>query len=135
MTAERVFADTSVLIRYFAEDDVPRALAAATLLGSGARIVISTGVILEALYVLRTEYGFQNPKLALLLVKLLTHTHVELADADQFTLAQAIAATRHVSARHIADAILAGAAQSAQCDYIASFDEKMTSSTVAVRLL
>lgn len=135
MTRQRVFCDTTVLIRYLAEDDIPRALAAATLVESGAQIVISTGVILETLHVLRTDYGFQNPALALLLVRLLTHVNVELADADGHATAQAIAATQRLSARHIPDAILAGAAQSAACDFIASFDEKLMSAKVPVRLL
>jgi predicted nucleic acid-binding protein len=135
MNEGRVFADTSVLIRYFAEDDIPRAVAAARLLEGGSTIVISTGVILEVLHVLRTEFGFQNPRLADLFVRLLTYAPVELADAEQAALTHAIAATRGMSARHISDAVLSAAAESARCNYIASFDEKLSSARVPVRLI
>jgi predicted nucleic acid-binding protein len=135
MAEARVFVDTSVLIRYFAEDDIPRTAAAAALLDGGSTVVISTGVILETLHVLRKDFGFQNPRLADLLTTLLTYAAVELADADQTTLAQAIAATRGVSARHISDAVIAAAAISARCDWIASFDEQFVASQVPVRLI
>ncbi|MDL2335552.1 MAG: hypothetical protein QFC55_05940 [Chloroflexota bacterium] len=39
---ERIFLDTSVLIRYFASDDPPRTLAAARLIDSNAAVVVST---------------------------------------------------------------------------------------------
>ena len=133
--ALRAFCDTSVLIRYFAEDDVPRAVAATALIDSGTTLVVSTGVILEALFVLRRRYGFDNPDLAELLIRFLTRSNVELADADRDTLVAAIVSTRRSSSRHIVDAILAGAAAHAKCDFIASFDEKFSSRSVPVRLL
>src|SRR5947209_1052075 len=103
MIARRAFCDTSVLIRYFAEDDIPRAAAAAALIDGGATLVVSTGVMLEASFVLRKRYGFENPRLAELLVQFLTRSNVELADADRDTVASAIASTRRSSSRHIAD--------------------------------
>ena len=132
---QRVFCDTSVLIRYFAEDDVPRALAAARLIDSESRLVVSTGVLLEVLFVLRSDYGFQNPVLAELLVRFLTRTNVELADADGIATAYAIDSTKRMSARHIPDAILAGAAAQAGCEAIVSFDEQFISPSVPVRML
>lgn len=132
---QRVFCDTSVLIRYLAEDDVPRALAAARLIDSETRLVVSTGVLLEALFVLRNEYGFKNPELAALLVRFLTRQNVELADADAVATATAIDSTRRMSARHIPDAIIAGAAAQAGCQAIVSFDEKFISPSLPVRLL
>jgi len=133
--AARAFCDTSVLIRYFAEDDIPRAVAAAALIDSETTLVVSTGVILETTFVLRRRYGFENPRLAELLVRFLTRSNIELADADLESLITAIGSTGPASARHIADAILAGAAAHANCDYIASFDEKFGSKQVPVRLL
>ena len=59
----RIFCDTSVLIRYFAEDDPPRALAAARLFDSDATLVVSTTALLELVQVLRTSYDVTNPRL------------------------------------------------------------------------
>ena len=79
----RIFCDTSVLIRYFAEDDPPRALAAARLFDSDATLVVSTTALLELVQVLRTSYGVTNPRLGEGLVRFLTRDGVELVDATR----------------------------------------------------
>jgi hypothetical protein len=58
---ERVFLDSSVLIRCFAGDDPARALAAARLLDSEAEFVVSTGGIIELVHVLSATHGVANP--------------------------------------------------------------------------
>ncbi|HEY5433586.1 MAG TPA: PIN domain-containing protein [Candidatus Limnocylindrales bacterium] len=131
----RVFCDTSVLIRYFAEDDPPRALAAARLFDSDATLVVSTTALLELVHVLRTRYGVMNPRLGEGLISFLTRDSVELVDADQGATVAAIRWSLRVSARRIPDAIIAAAAEHARCDAIATFDERMESPTVPVRLL
>lgn len=133
MTA--VFCDTSVLIRYFAEDDIPRAAAAAALIDSDATLVISTGVVLETIHVLRTDYAVANPVLATMLVALLSRANVQVTDADKSGLIAAIYWTQSVSSRRIMDAIIATAAEQARVDFIATFDEKMRSPLVPVRML
>jgi predicted nucleic-acid-binding protein len=130
-----VFCDTSVLIRYFAEDDAPRALASAALIDGPSALVVSTAVILEAAHVLRTEYRFANPVLAELLIGFLARANVSVIDTDKAGLIAAIAWTQASSARRIADAIVAKAAELAGVDYIATFDEKMSSPRVPVRML
>ncbi len=131
----RVYCDTSVLIRYFAEDDPPRALAAARLFDSDARLVVSTTALLELVHVLRTTYGVTNPRLGEGLISFLTRDRVELVDADQGATVAAIRWSLRASARRIPDAIIAAAAEHARCDAIATFDERMESPTVPVRLL
>lgn len=130
-----VFCDTSVLIRYLAEDDIPRAADAAALLDSDATLIISTGVILESLHVLRNDYSLQNPDLAQLLVGFLTRENVRLADADKAGVISAIYWTQGSSARRLPDAIASVTAAQAGVDFIATFDEKMSSPTVPIRLL
>jgi predicted nucleic acid-binding protein len=134
MTTQRVFIDASVLVRYLADDDPPRALAAARLIESGARLVISTAALLEVVHVLR-DLGATNPELGEALTRFLTLEQVELVDADQPATVAAIKWTLRGSARRIPDAIIAAAAEYAGCEVIASFDERMTSPTVPVRLL
>ena len=133
--ARRVFCDTGILVRYFADDDPPRALAAARLIDGTDTLVISTAVLLEVAHVLRTQHGQGNPAIAEALVDFLTKRRVELTDAD---LPQAVAALRwsaRVSARRIPDALISAAAERAACDLIVTFDERLTSPSVAVRML
>lgn len=132
---ERVFLDTSVLIRYFAQDDPPRALAAATLIDGDAAVVVSTGSILEVLHALRTDYRARNPDLGRALITLLSRHNVSLADADAGAVVAGIERTLAHSERRIPDAILAAAAEQAGCAWIATFDESFVSPSVPSRLI
>jgi predicted nucleic acid-binding protein len=135
MTARRLFCDSSVLVRYFAEDDPPRALAAARLIDGDAAIVVSTAALLEVIHVMRGKYGSRNPALGEALIRFLTRDGVELVDADQGATVAAIRWSLRSSARRIPDAIIAAAAEHARCDAIVTFDECMESPTVPVQLL
>ena len=58
-----------------------------------------------------------------------------ISDADKSGLIGALYWTQGVSARRISDAIVVAAAQRARAEAIATFDEKMASPTVPVRML
>lgn len=133
--ARRVFCDTGILVRYFADDDPPRALAAARLIDGDDTLVISTGVLMEVAHVLRTQHGQTNSDIAEALVNFLTKRGVELADADQAQTVAALRWSKRVSARRIPDALIAAAADRAHCDIIATFDKGLRSSAVRVRML
>lgn len=135
MMVSRVFCDTGILVRYFADDDPPRALAAARLIDGGDTLVISTAVLIEVVHVLRTQHGRASPEIADALIAFLTKRGVELVDAD---LPEAVAALRwsaRLSARRVPDALISAAANHARCDLIATFDERMLAVDVPVRLL
>lgn len=132
MTA--AFCDTSVLIRYFAEDDIARAAAAAALIDSDTRVVLSTAVIVETVHVLRRLYGFADQRIASLLLRFLSRTNVEVADADKAGVIAAITSIRG-SSRRVPDALIVMAAQQARVDFIATLDEKLTSPLLQVRML
>jgi predicted nucleic acid-binding protein len=133
--SERVFLDSSVLVRYLAEDDPPRALAAARLIDGDATVVISGVVLLEAMHALRTGFGHANPELGRVLVRFITRENVEVVDADKAHLVAALERSLVVSARRISDAIVAAAAEHAGCDWIATFDEAFSSSAIPSRLI
>jgi predicted nucleic acid-binding protein len=133
--SQRVFLDTSVLVRYLSEDDPPRALAAARLIDGESAIVISGVVILEAMHALRTGRGRENPDLAHILIRFITRENVEVVDADKAHLVAALERSLATSARRMPDAILAATAEHAGCDWIATFDEAFTSPTVPSRLI
>jgi predicted nucleic acid-binding protein len=132
---ERVFLDSSILIRYLAADDPPRAFAAAVLIDGDQTVVVSTGVLFETVHSLRTKLGTTNPELGQALISFLAKENVELADADLGRLVSSIERTLKLSARRIPDAILAAAAEQAECAWIATFDEGFVSPTVPSRLL
>jgi predicted nucleic acid-binding protein len=132
---ERVFLDTSVLFRYLAADDPPRAFAAATLIDSDRTLVVSGVVLLETIHALRTTMARQNPELALGLIAFLSRDNVELVDADRAHVVASLRWTMESSARRIPDAILAATAAQAGCDWIATFDEAFASPAVPSRLL
>ena len=132
---DRVFLDTSVLIRYLAEDDAPRALAAARLIDGETVIVVSTGSVLETVHVMRKQHGSRNPELGSALVQFLSKQNVVLADADAGAVVAGIERTLGHSERRIPDAILAAAAEQAGCAWIATFDESFVSPSVPSRLI
>jgi predicted nucleic acid-binding protein len=132
--SERVFCDTSVLVRYFVEDDPPRAFAAAELIDGDATLVVSSVSLIELVHAMRLA-GATNPALGMALVRFLSRENVELIDADQATTIAAIRWALRVSARRIPDAILAAAAEHARCDWIATFDDRMRSPGVPVRTI
>lgn len=132
---DRVFVDTSVLTRYFAEDDIPRAVAAAQLVESDADLVISTGVLIELIHSLRTQQTLTNPQLGELLIRFLSRANVVLIDAGKADVIGALLWTQNSSARRIPDAIISAAAHHADVDFIATFDEKLRSPLIPVRML
>lgn len=133
--SERVFLDTSVLVRYLAEDDPPRALGAAQLIEGDQTVVISGVVLLETMHALRTGLGHENPELARVLIRFVTRHNVEVVDADKAHLVAALERSLVISARRISDAILAATAEHAGCAWIATFDEAFTSPTIPSRLI
>jgi len=132
---ERVFLDTSVLIRYLAGGDPPRAFAAASLIDSDRTLVISGVALIETVHVMRTEARMTNPEVARALIAFLSRANVELVDADRAHVVAALEWSLATSARRIPDAILASTAAQARCDWIATFDEAFASPTVTSRLL
>ena len=129
----RVFADTSILGRYFADDDPARAFAAAGLIDGDATVVVSTTALLELVHVLRNDHGIGTAALAEALIRFLSRANVELADAGRAAAITGLRWTMRVAARRIPDALIAAAAEHARCDWIAPFDERMTSPSVPVR--
>ncbi|MDQ3448088.1 MAG: PIN domain-containing protein, partial [Chloroflexota bacterium] len=121
--------------RYLAEDDLPRAIAASELIDGERRLVVSTAVLFETVHVLRTQHGFANPRLATVLIELLSRQNVELADADAGHVVAGLTWTLRSSSRRIPDAVIAAAATQAASDWIATFDEAFASPTVPSRLL
>jgi len=132
---ERVFLDSSVIVRYLAEDDPPRAFAAAGVIDGDRTLVLSGVVLLETVHALRTGAGHDNPALGRAMIRFLTRENVELVDADKAHLVAALERSLTASARRIGDAVIAATAEHAGCSWIATFDEAFRSPTVPARLI
>jgi len=66
--------------------------------------------------------------------RFLSRTNVELADADKAAVIAAITSIQG-SSRRVPDTLIVMAAQQARVDFIATFDEKLASPLVQVRML
>ncbi len=133
--SERVFLDTSVLLRYLGNDDPSRTWAAAELIDSDRVLVISGVVVTEAVHVLRVQRTATDSAIFAWLIAFLAKENVEVIDADKAHVAAALQHVMHVSARRVPDALIASAADQAGCDWIATFDEGFMSMQVPSRLL
>jgi predicted nucleic acid-binding protein len=128
--------DTSALLRYLTNDDRALADEVAHLVGGTEPIGISILVMLEAAYALRgAPYLRENPDIADALIELLAHDNVALVDLSADLASAALAGVRHLSARHIADALIAAAAHQAGATVLVTNDRKFSSHLVPLRRL
>lgn len=128
--------DSGVLLRYLTEDIPELAEAASRLIDGRTEIGISALVLLEATHVLRGPvYGLGNPQLADVLIDLLRHENVRLTGLDAELACAAIAGVRHLSARHIADALISAAARDAGAGLLVTNDRKFGTHLVPLRQL
>ena len=128
--------DTSALLRYLTNDDPPLARQVADLLEGEHPVAISSLVLLEAAHALRgAHYGRDNPAVADAFIELLGHENVVLTDLPSDLASAAIAAVRHLSARHLSDALVAAAARHAGVSELVTNDRKFASQLVPIRQL
>lgn len=128
--------DTSALLRYLTNDRPRSAATVAAAIDGGEPIGISSLVLGEAVHVLRSApYERRNPDLADALVELLAHENVALTDLDADLASAAIGGVRHVSARHIVDALISAAAQQAGARTLLTNDSEFASTLVPLSQL
>lgn len=125
--------DSSALLRYLLADDVNLAGRVARTLDGPEPVGISALVLTEVVHVLRGDpHRMTNPAVADVLVALLRHERVVLTDMDAGLAAAAITAVRHLSPRHIADALVSAAAQHAGARQLFTADRTFASQLVPV---
>lgn len=128
--------DTSALLRYLTNDRPDSARTVAAAIDGPERVGISSLVLGEAVHVLRgPPYNRRNPDLADGLVELLAHENVVLIDLDAELASAAIGGVRHLSPRHIADALISASAHQAGASALLTDDRAFASSLVPVRQL
>ncbi len=128
--------DTSVLLRYLTNDEPHLADEVGGLLSGPDPVGISSLVLLESAYALRgAPYHRENPDIADTLIDLLAHSNVVLVDLSADLASAAMAGVRHLSARHIADALISAAVREAGATMLVTNDRKFASRLVPVRQL
>ena len=110
--------DTNVLVRFVVDDDPEQATAARTLL-EGAEVFVSTTVLLEAEWVLRSSYRLAKPAVLEALKAICGLPGVVVDEPDRVTAAMA----RAESGMDFADALHLAAAEA--CDAFVTFDRKL----------
>jgi predicted nucleic acid-binding protein len=125
--------DSSALLRYLLTDDHAMASRVDEALSGAEPVAISTPVLLEIAHVLRgVSHQRGNPAVADTIVELLGHQNVVLTDLDADLAAAAITAVRHLSPRHIADALISAAARQAGARQLLTADRTFASQLVPV---
>ncbi len=113
--------DTNVVVRYLTGDDPDQAARARAAIGAGD-IFVSTTVLLESAWVLRSVYGFAGKKVAVALRAFLGLPGVTVE--SPVLLAEALARTEN--GMDLADALHLGAA--AHCETMRTFDRRFIES-------
>lgn len=125
--------DSSALLRYLLDDDPALAQQVQDAFDGPEPIGISTPVLIEVVHVMRGgPDGRGNPDVADALIELLGHENVVLTDLDADLASAAIAAVRHLSARHVADALISAGARQAGARYLLTADLSFASHLVPV---
>ena len=128
--------DSGVLVRYLTGDDPALAAAAREFIEGDEAVGLSSVVLLEIVHALRGEpYARDNPDLTDTLIELLSRENVRLTDLDADLVMAAFAGVRHLSARDLADALVAAAAKSAAARVLVTNDRTFASRIVPLAQL
>jgi predicted nucleic acid-binding protein len=128
--------DTSVLIRYLTDDVPALGAAAAEWIEGDEPVTLSAMVLLETIHVLRgAPYRVGNPALADVLIELLNRENLELTGLDAELALTAIASVRHLSPRHLADALIGAGARGAGARLLVTNDRKFVTELVPLQQL
>lgn len=128
--------DSSALLRYLTNDRPRLAQAVADLIEGDDPVGISSLVLGETVHVLRgPPYLRLNPELGDALIDLLGHENIVLTDLDRDVASAAIGGVRHLSARHIVDALISAGARQAGATTLVTNDRGFASGLVPVQQL
>lgn len=128
--------DSSALLRYLTNDRPALAHAVRDLIESEDPVAISSLVLGETVHVLRGPPHFRtNPDIGDALIDLLGRENIVLTDLDADLASAAIAGVRHLSARHIVDALVSAAARQAGAVKLVTNDRRFASALVPTEQL
>lgn len=128
--------DTSALLRYLTNDRPELARSVAATIEGDDPVGVSSLVLGETIHVLRgPPYERGNPELCDTLVELLAHDNIRLTDLDGELASAAMVGARHLSPRHLVDALISAGASQAGAAALLTNDRSFASALVPIRQL
>jgi predicted nucleic acid-binding protein len=125
--------DTSVLIRYLIGSPKAQAARARRLIDSDEGIGLPLVALVEAVHVLRTQYGLGSEAIIGLLIELLQRRNIELLGMRTEAAIALLVRARSLPGRPLPDALIVAAAVEADALPLATFDRDMHRYGVATR--
>lgn len=118
--------DTNVLVRWLTNDDAAQCAAVARLfddaIGQGVRLFVTTTVMLELEWVLRSRYRYDKPQVLAALNALLDVTELEFQTEP--TLEQALWLFKQTGSRDFADCLHIALVSQVSQGPLLTFDER-----------
>ena len=124
--------ETSVLVRYFVQDDPVTGPAAARLLDSPQEVALSGVALAETAFVLTRVYGVPREEVVDNLVGLLRKRNVRLLGMDKTLAATALLLCRPSGRISFADALINADARSHGVETLYSFDQQFPAEGLSV---
>lgn len=125
--------DTSVIVRYLTGDPPDLADRAATIIDTGADLLVTDVALVETAYVLTTVYGVPREVAVDYLITFLQKKNIYTLGLDKDMALHALLLCRPSGRVSFADAMVWAAARSSGSQVIYSFDERFPSDGVEVR--
>jgi predicted nucleic acid-binding protein len=125
--------DTSVLVRYLVGTPPAQARRAARLIDGEDQIGLSVVALAECAHVLRTQYGIDQRDILDSLIGLVQRENVRVTDARTDILVTTLVRARGMPGRPIPDALIVGAALTADAVPLATFDAEQGRYGIAIR--
>ena len=125
--------DTSVIVRYLTSDPPDLADRAATIIDTGADLLVTDVALVETAYVLTTVYGVPREVAVDYLITFLQKKNIYTLGLDKDMALHALLLCRPSGRVSFADAMVWAAARSSGSQVIYSFDERFPSDGVEVR--
>jgi predicted nucleic acid-binding protein len=117
-------ADASVLVRYLVSTPPSQAKRAARLVDGSEQIGVSVVALAECAHVLRTQYGIAPRDILDSLIGLVQRENVRVTGARADILVAMLVRARDMPGRPIPDALIVGAALTADAIPLATFDSE-----------
>jgi predicted nucleic acid-binding protein len=128
-----IAADTSVLVRYLVGTPPSQARRAARLVDGEGQIGVSVVALAECAHVLRTQYGIAPRDILDSLIGLVQRENFRVTDARLDVLVAMLVRARALPGRPIPDALIVGAALTADAIPLATFDAEQRRFGIATR--
>jgi predicted nucleic acid-binding protein len=126
------FLDSSVVIRYLTRDDAARSPIARDIIEREQDLALSTFVIGEIGYTLRSSYHYPRLEMLDAVVSFIALDNIVVVDAAKELVLVALAKCRARGALSFGDALILAQMQAAGCREIYSFDREFRDESIIV---